>query len=181
MIRSGMRSDGLRAGMWGADFSACETYRYSLWREFNLIGGSVMRRVNFIMLNPSTADETKNDPTVERCMRRAITWGFDALDVTNLFALRSTDPIALRSHASPVGPGNDESILRVAKIAELVIVAWGQYGPLQHRAAVVLAMLREAGIALHALKVSKDGSPAHPLYLPYTLQPQPYDVEVTNA
>lgn len=180
MILSGLRSvDGmLGPGQWGAEFSDCGNYRYRLWREFRVPDAKPMWRINFIMLNPSTADHDSNDPTVERCMRRAIDWGYDALDVTNIFALRSTDPYVLKAHAEPIGASNDEAIVSVAQQADTVIVAWGQHGTLGNRSKAVLDMLREAGVDPLALKVAVNGLPCHPLYLPYSLEPKPYFAEV---
>jgi hypothetical protein len=152
----------------GATFSPCRTWRYRLWRTWG-------RRPSlaFVMLNPSVADEVENDPTVERCQRRAVAGGYGGVTVVNLFALRSTDPKALYRHADPVGPGNDAEILDVARQAGRVVCAWGAHGKLRGRGARVLALLREAGVEPHALRIGKDGQPGHPLYLPYALEPAP--------
>lgn len=125
------------------------------------------------MLNPSVACEVFNDPTVERCERRARAGGYGGVTVVNIFALRSTDPKALYKAADPIGPWNDTAILDVARQAGRVVCAWGTHGALRGRGARVLAMLREAGVEPHALRVSKDGHPCHPLYLPYSLEPVP--------
>lgn len=157
----------------GATFSPCRAYRYELRRIWNpCVAGTAL--ACFIMLNPSTADEVANDPTVERCERRARSWGWDGLIVANLFALRSTDPKALKTHLDSIGPVNDDSILWAAMQSKLVVCAWGIHGKLGGRSAAVLALLRGTGIALHALKVNADGEPAHPLYLPYSLSPVPF-------
>lgn len=157
----------------GALLSECRTYRYGLWRHFN--ENKPPRFVNFLMLNPSTADEISNDPTVERCERRARAWGYDGLMVTNLFAFRSTDPRVLPKLLDPVGPDNDHYILRDAQAAALVICAWGRDGGIKGRSARVCSMLRGAGVTLHALKVSEaTGEPWHPLYLSYDLMPMEY-------
>lgn len=153
----------------GATFSPCREYRYRLWRRWDASRPSVC----WVMLNPSTADEETNDPTVERCSRRALSWGYGAIEVVNLFALRSTDPKYLARHADPVGPGNDEAILAAARGAGLVICAWGEHGNLGRRGRTVSSLLADAGLAAHALKLSKSGQPCHPLYLPYSLQPTP--------
>jgi len=93
-----------------ATFSDCRTYRYSLTRRWG--DGEIQ---TWLMLNPSTADEVKNDPTVERCQRRAQQSGFGALEVVNIFALRSTDPSALYVDGiDPIGPDNDQYILDAA-------------------------------------------------------------------
>lgn len=154
-----------------AEFSDCRRYRYRLWRVWG--ESENPRRLCMVMLNPSTADEFKNDPTVERCCRRARMWGYERLDVVNIFALRSTDPKGLYQCDDPVGSDNDAAILQAASGAQLTVAAWGNHGQLGGRGQAVLAMLRDAGVALHALKVSKVGEPVHPLYQPYSAQPIP--------
>lgn len=151
----------------GADFSTCKLYRYRLWRTWS--GGAGV--CNFLMLNPSTADESINDPTVERCERRARDWGYSELIVTNLFAFRATFPPQMMAAADPVGPENDAAILDAACGASLIVCAWGDDGAHQGRSAAVRHLLR--GHALSALRVNRSGEPAHPLYLPYSLKPEP--------
>ncbi|MDG1677684.1 MAG: DUF1643 domain-containing protein, partial [Tateyamaria sp.] len=96
-----------------ATYSECEKYRYSLTRIWNGSG----KRVNFIMLNPSTATELQNDPTVERCERRARTLGYGSFAVTNIFAWRDTDPRAMKTASDHIGPENDASIIKQAEWA----------------------------------------------------------------
>lgn len=153
----------------GATFSPCGIYRYALWRLW-----ADTPPLLFLMLNPSTADETSNDPTVERCERRARALGFGGLRVANLFALRSTDPRALRHHPDPVGPENDRHILAAARKAAQVVCAWGIHGRLGNRSQAVTRLLLAAGIPLHILSLTRDSEPSHPLYLPYHLEPQPW-------
>ena len=153
-----------------AQFSPCRRYRYRLWRVWG--EAEPQRSLCMVMLNPSTADEHKNDPTVERCCRRARMWGYDRIDVVNIFALRSTDPRGLYQSADPVGGDNDAAILAAARDAHLTVAAWGNHGRLDGRGQQVLGMLRAAGIDLHALDVSKAGEPVHPLYQPYHKQPR---------
>ena len=124
------------------------------------------------MLNPSTADEVANDPTVERCERRARAMGYGGLRVGNIFALRSTDPHALYSHHDPIGPDNDASIGDLVDGAGIVICAWGKHGSFGDRGHKVRMGLLVAGITTHYLKLNKDGSPAHPLYIGYDVQPK---------
>jgi hypothetical protein len=149
-----------------AIFSPCGTYRYHLSR------GDGAHRIAFCMLNPSTADAELDDQTIARCRKRAKLLGFDRLDVVNLFALRSTDPQALYKAADPVGPDNLEHILAVAEASEIVICAWGKHGALHGTARKVLAILNQRfpGKA-HYLRLNADGSPEHPLYIPYALTP----------
>jgi hypothetical protein len=153
-----------------AEISPCGLYRYSLARWW---GQS--RPVNFVMLNPSVADSTIDDPTIRRCMAFAEAWGYGGLLVTNLFALRSTDPGALKRARDPIGPENDRRIVEVAKASDLTVAAWGNHGKLYGRDAIVLRMLREAGIAPRCLRVSAAGQPFHPLYLPGHLRPRPME------
>ena len=153
----------------GASFSACGRYRYSLWRRWDKSQPYCL----FLMLNPSTADALDNDPTIERCERRARAMGFGGLHVVNLFAWRSTDPRALALADDPVGPANDRAIARAAKKAGQVICGWGNDGALLGRDAAVLALLRKFGVEPYALAVNKDGTPRHPLYVAYSVQPKP--------
>ena len=153
-----------------AIYSDCERYRYSLTRIWDPDGP----RVNFVMLNPSTATEVQNDPTVERCERRARTLGFGSFAVTNIFAWRDTDPKAMRATPDPIGPGNDAAIRDRAAWADQVIAAWGTHGAHLDRGRTVSTLLRDTGKPLFHLGLSKAGHPKHPLYLPYTQQPEPW-------
>lgn len=145
-------------------FSPCRTYRYSLWRE--CIGGEGYAM--FVGLNPSTADETQDDPTIRRCIAFAKAWGYAGLCMTNLFAFRATDPKDMKAAADPVGPDNNKHIGILAQRAGVVVAAWGANGTHLGRDAEVLAMLDQA---LHCLALTKDGHPCHPLYLKKTLIP----------
>ena len=153
-----------------AIFSDCERYRYVLTREWDPAG----KRVLFVMLNPSTADEIKNDPTVERCERRARTLGFGAFRVCNIFAFRATDPRVMRAEQDPVGPGNDAAIRESAVWANQVICAWGTHGAHLNRGAEVAGLLRNLDRPLMHLGLSKAGHPKHPLYIAYARQPEPW-------
>ena len=143
-----------------ATFSACRVYRYWLYREWT--GGA--GRVAFVLLNPSTADETKDDPTIRRCIGFARAWGYHALDILNLFALRSTHPALLYRHESPVGPDNDEFIKTTTYAAAAIVCAWGVHGILRLRGDDVTNML--ATKPLKCLGRTSLGMPRHPLYLP---------------
>ncbi len=150
-----------------AVYSDCERYRYSLTRVWEPEG----QRALFIMLNPSTATEVQNDPTVERCERRARTLGFGAFRVLNIFAWRATDPRNMRRAEDPVGPGNDAAILESLDWADRIICAWGTHGEHLGRGPEVAALLRAAGRPLYHLGLSKAGHPKHPLYIGYAVQP----------
>jgi hypothetical protein len=164
-----------------ASYSDCTRYRYLLTR----VWGSGPRAL-FIMLNPSTATEVQNDPTVERCERRARALGFGAIRVTNIFAFRATDPKVMRAEADPVGPANDTAILDSLRWADAVICAWGNHGAHLDRGATVVEMLRKAGASLTHLGLTGQGQPRHPLYVGYDQKPLPWpqsgglEVNVSN-
>jgi len=159
-----------------AEFSEDRVYRYLLSREWD-----VGPKLNFIMLNPSTADENFNDPTIERCMRRAQRWGYGSIVITNLFALRSTDPHGLYEAEDPIGPDNDNWIVEASRQSDLIICAWGSFvarfrDGRRQRSKQVVELLN--GRKVMALKVSKSGEPSHPLYVNYDIKPEewrPYE------
>ncbi|WP_170382050.1 DUF1643 domain-containing protein [Ruegeria atlantica] len=153
-----------------AIYSDCENYRYSLTRVWDSSG----RKALFVMLNPSTATEVQNDPTVERCERRARALGFGAFQVTNIFAWRDTDPRKMRAATDPVGPENDTAILGGVQWADQVIAAWGTHGAHLERGPAVETLLRGTGQPLFHLGLTKAGHPKHPLYIAYTQQPEPW-------
>lgn len=140
-------------------------YRYNLWRLWDDRPHAV-----FIMLNPSTADASEDDPTIRRCMGFARSWGYGGICVVNLFAYRSTDPRALASVPDPVGPRNDQQIDATLGGADLVVAAWGAHGTLGARSATVRALV-EKHRPLYHLGLTKNGSPRHPLYLRSDTQP----------
>ncbi len=154
-----------------ATYSDCERYRYALTRTWNEGG----KRVLFVMLNPSKATEVQNDPTVERCERRARALGFGAFQVTNIFAWRDTDPFQMRKSAEPIGPDNDATLCDGAAWADQIIAAWGTHGAHLGRGAAVEGLLRDTGKPLFSLGISKHGHPKHPLYISYSQQPIRWD------
>ena len=153
-----------------AIYSSCMLYRYELTRVWDGAG----TRALFVMLNPSTATEVQNDPTVERCERRARALGFGAIRVVNIFAYRATDPKVMRAAPDPVGPGNDAAILSSVTDwqPDRVICAWGGHGDFLGRGAQVAGLLRGTGRALWHLGLTASGQPKHPLYIGYACQPQ---------
>jgi len=151
-----------------AVISECGSYRYRLERVWE----AEKERVAFIMLNPSTADASQDDPTIRRCIGFAKAWGFGGLIVGNLFALRSTDPKALYGHNDPVGPENDEYLRRIAQRAETVVCAWGTHGALNGRGVHVANLLDNYNLA--ALKLTASGHPGHPLYVASSTEPKAY-------
>ncbi len=159
-------------------FSEDRRHRYTLWREWDLMFGdsSSPRFVNFICLNPSTATETLDDPTIKRCIRFSKRWGYDAMCVTNIFAYRATNPVDMMVQDDPVGPDNDAWLRQVATDASLVIAAWSGHASFKGRSSEVRALLREIGKPVHYLKMGsgKNPEPWHPLYLPNSTEPVPW-------
>lgn len=153
-----------------AVYSDCQTYRYALTRQW-----APGPRLLWVMLNPSTASELVNDPTVERCERRARALGFGGFRVVNLFALRATDPRALRLSPDPVGPGNDLALAEGAAWADAILCGWGGHGGAGGRAAQVVPILLRAAKPLWHLGLTAGGHPKHPLYIGYAVQPQPWN------
>lgn len=160
-----------------AVLSPCRTYRYTLTR----IWDGTLPILAVIGLNPSIADETVDDPTIRRCVTYARDWGFGGIVMLNLFAFRSTDPVAMkRAHAAGqdvIGPDNTASILAECR-GRTVLMAWGVHGRLANRDMVLTALLRTNGQAgnIVCLGLTKDRAPKHPLYLSKTLRPIPYTV-----
>lgn len=151
----------------GAEFSPCLKYRYELTRFWD---GS-NRHAAFVMLNPSTADANEDDPTIRKCVGFARRWGYGGIRVYNVYALRATDPNELKRSDNPIGPDNDSWIRRAAS-NEIVVAAWGTFRVHPDRAQHVLGLLN--GASVHCLRVTKEGRPQHPLYLPNNARPIPY-------
>jgi hypothetical protein len=151
-----------------AELSDCGRYRYWLRRHWQHGGNG--KTVCFLMLNPSTADALVDDSTVRRCTAFCRSWGYSALTVRNLFALRATDPAELLTASDPVGPDGDEHLLRAATAA-LIVCAWGAEVPFgRDRRALELL----AGRHLHCLGLTRAGGPRHPLYMRGDAVPLPY-------
>jgi len=156
----------------GAVISNCKNYRYRLWR----IWDEQLPIYRFIMLNPSTADASKDDPTIRRCVRFAADWGGGGLEVMNLFAFRARNPTDLKICDNPVGPENDMWLntpckSNVSGLEKYVICAWGTLGKLHNRADYVMDSLIHKG---YCLTENNDGSPKHPLYCKKDLKPKFY-------
>ena len=163
----------------GAIFSSDRRYRYALWRVWDINGP----RVAFIMLNPSIADEVKDDPTQRRCRRFSKDWGFGGYTVGNLFAYVSTDPKALNIISDPIGPENNLHLWQIYQSHDLTIVAWGKWGYLLGRGNEVMRMLQGFEDSkgnlkgLWCLGQNLDGTPKHPLYLKASTQPKLLEME----
>ncbi len=164
IIRSHTKGDAPSVAV----YSNCELYRYCLTRVWN----PKSAKVTFVMLNPSTATELQNDPTVERCEHRARALGFGGFKVTNIFAWRDSDPRKMRAAKAPIGLENDVTIQEACAWADQVIAAWGTHGAYLNRGVQVVELLRQSGKPILHLGLSKKGHPKHPLYIAYAQQPE---------
>ena len=151
-----------------AIFDDTKKYRYSLTRVWNPKAG----KVTFILLNPSTADALEDDPTVKKCYGFSNRWGYGAMEIVNLFALRATDPSELKNVNDPVGKDNDEYIIKAVESADLVILGWGNECSFSTRDIKLLKKI--AKYNPHCLYINKSGKPKHPLYASYSLKPVEY-------
>jgi len=151
--------------LFGAVFDESGNYRYRLWRRWD----PSLPKLCFVMLNPSTADATSNDPTISRCVNMASRWGYGGLEVVNLFAYRSTRPRDLWGADDPVGTHNDLHIKRAAAHADACLLAWGNLPPSKiARSRAVLKILQARN--LYCLGFTKMNQPRHPLYLTADVQ-----------
>ena len=151
----------------GALLSPCGRYRYWLTRSWAEGNGLC---VAFVGLNPSTADADVDDPTIRRCVGFAKAWGYSSLAMVNLFAFRATQPADMEAAADPVGPDNDGWLRTASASAAITVAAWGAGGGFKRRDEAVRDLLMRR----HYLRLTKDGHPGHPLYLPASLTPTPY-------
>jgi len=138
-------------------------YRYQLLRSWDEENPKIL----FIMLNPSTADEFVEDPTIRRVVNYAKDWGYGGVYVGNLYAFRSTDPKGLKCIADPVGPENITHIQTLISLVDKVIYAWGN----EQKEPEWLKKIVETP---YCIEISKKGIPKHPLYLKKCLIPQIY-------
>lgn len=146
-----------------AKLSDCRAYRYALWRTWDESKPYAM----FIGLNPSTADETEDDPTIKRCIAFARDWGYGGLCMANLFAFRATEPSEMMRAENPVGPENDEWLKNLSSGAGVIIAAWGNSGSYRGRSKEILSTFPK----LMCIKLNQSGEPAHPLYQPSSAVP----------
>jgi hypothetical protein len=132
----------------------------------------------FVLLNPSTANEVVDDPTIKRCIAFARRRGFGGLEIVNLYAYRATDPADLRRAGYPIGRDNDEHIAEAAQECDAVVLAWGAHAAARERARQVLELLHGLGIGPYCLRVTASGHPEHPLRLPAGCGLRAFEAEV---
>lgn len=158
-----------------AKWSPCKAYRYTLWRTWT--DDPMPPYVAFVGLNPSTADEQNDDPTIRRCIGFATSWGFNAMCMLNLFAFRATDPREMKGADDPLGEDADFWTVNICAGADRVVAAWGCDGGFNKRDVEVRLLLSVMEKPLHVLKFNKDGSPMHPLFCPSSVEPITWERE----
>ena len=173
-----------------AIFSGCRKYRYVL----RIVWDAALPDMQVIGLNPSTADEIQDDPTVRRCKAFARREGCGGLAMTNLFAFRATDPKVLKKHPQPIGEfsfcafevtrgktthcfasRNDAHLFVTAYRSKVVVAAWGNHGTHLNRYADVAKLILSAGATLRCFRLTSKGQPEHPLYMPADQPLIPYE------
>ena len=159
MATTTVREVGIGAISSGAEFSECQKYRYVLWRKWEWQGYA--NQVMFIGLNPSTADEIQDDPTIRRCIRFAKDWGYGGLIMMNAYAYRATDPKVMMAAPDPVGPGNDEAFGYRRSQVGMIVAAWGTKCS-DEREKRLFQVINQP---IYCLGKTKAGKPKHPLYL----------------
>lgn len=155
----------------GAIFSKDRKKRYLLWRRF----ASGNRFVNFIMLNPSEADESYNDPTITRCIQFAKDWNFDGLIVSNLFSICTPYPKNISKHDKNLSALNKQYITFAVEHSEQTICAWGNHGSINKRSKKFKELLKNH--ELYCLDMNKNGEPKHPLYIKRETLPKAFTTE----
>ena len=153
-----------------AVYSPCKSYRYSLTRKHT----KAKELLLFILLNPSTATEFKNDPTIARCEKRSQLMGYNAFIICNLFAFRTKSPQIMKSCPDPIGPENNRIIEESLSCVNKVICAWGNNGIHLDRANMVMSMIKSVGTPAYHLGLTKLKQPTHPLYIDYNKQPMKF-------
>ncbi|HEU0026335.1 MAG TPA: DUF1643 domain-containing protein [Ktedonobacterales bacterium] len=151
-------------------------YRYLLWRTWSKAHpGEIQRHLLWVLLNPSKADAHRDDQTLTRCIGFSKAWGYDGLEIVNLFAFIATNPRDLQGATDPVGPENDCYLAAAAARAADIIVAWGEHGTAQQRDRAVLALLkRQSARPLWCLGTVRNGCPHHPVRLANSALRVPY-------
>jgi len=117
------------------------------------------------MLNPSTADAARDDPTIRRCIGFAAREGHGGVEILNLFAFRATLPADLKAAADPIGADNDRHLDALFATHREVLAAWGVHGAFGARAEAVRRMAANRNVTLRCLGRTAAGQPRHPLYV----------------
>ena len=148
-----------------ASISVCNHYRYQLTRELQKFPSEWC--LPWVMLNPSTADATEDDPTIKRIMEFSQRWGYGKIKVVNLFAYRASKPEIMKLAADPVGPENNHYLHQMFTEVGYgdVMVAWGNEADPKRVEEFMHIARCYPNARLLALVNNKNGSPKHPLYV----------------
>jgi len=168
-----LRQNNVDGIEYGAIFDVSGKYRYSLWRSWS----TYHPRIVFILLNPSTADEQKNDPTIRRCMGFAREWNFGSLEVVNLFAYRATDYRELFKASNPVGAENNYFLTQAVARCSTVVLGWGNRGNFLDKDRQVMSLLAWRN-DLYCLGITRDGQPRHPLHMKGDTNLEPFSTTI---
>lgn len=161
-------------------FSPDRKYRYVLARSF----GYGMNTIAWCMLNPSTADEANDDPTIRRCIGFSTRWGYDRMLIVNLSPLRATQPAGMIEagiEPKAIRDANDDWILKAASIADQFVIAYGTFGTYENRDRHLIELMNLKGHSLWCLGTTKAGHPRHPLYVPYSQPLTIFDSELQHS
>lgn len=175
-IRLQLRQNTVDGIEYGAIFDINSKYRYSLWRAWS----AHHPRIVFILLNPSTANEHKNDPTIRRCMGFARAWNYGSMEVVNLFAYRATDYRELFKVENPIGAENNRFLMQAVERCSTVVFGWGNRGTLLGRDRQVMSLLADRN-DVYCLGITKDGQPRHPLYVKWDTSLVPFCAKLKNV
>ncbi|MFN0136872.1 MAG: DUF1643 domain-containing protein [Phycisphaerae bacterium] len=159
----------------GATFDPSGVYRYHLWRVWDRSKPTI----GWILLNPSTADERQDDPTIRRCIRNSQRWGFGRVTIGNIFAIRATLPSVMRAAEDPIGPGNDAALRTIVSESSLLMVAWGNHGLHRDRGEWVMRNVLH-GAQPQCLGITNLGAPIHPLYVAYDIERRAYRLPINH-
>ena len=169
--RVSVKSDGTEYGCVLSEDDDAALYRYALWR----IWDPDKPKWLFVLLNPATADHEEDDDTIKRVIKRARNAGMGGVVVANAGAIRNKDPYAARAHDDPIGPHNEIWLRAMISACDFHIVGYGMHARHFGGDALVKRVFAEKDVTPHAIRLCQDGTPEHPLYLAYALEPQPLD------
>jgi hypothetical protein len=150
-----------------AKFSDCNCFRYELSETWDLTKPMLF----WVLMNPSVANLDHSDPTLIKTGKYARSWGYGGQLIGNVHAYRATNSNEMLLVDDPVGPENDEALLSMAKRADIIVLAYGMPPKKLSERGAYVAKLLGNNYDLHCLKLNRDGSPSHPLYLPGSLRP----------
>ena len=170
------RQNTVNGTEYGAIFDANARYRYSLWRAWS----AYHPRIAFVLLNPSTADEQIDDPSIRRCIGFARAWNFGSMEVVNLFAYRATDYRELFKASDPIGEENNHYLLHAVECCSTIVLGWGKRGTLLGRDRQVMSLLIGRN-DMYCLGKTKDGQPRHPLYIKGDTNLELFDMSISRT